>query len=303
MKRIFYFLLLGIFLASCNPLAFRVNSITRKLAKVEVTPHFFEKDSISLKFWKGGTGPALIFIHGFGGDALLSWEKQLSFFAKEHTVIAPDLLWFGESTSTKQPNLSSQTEAIIDLMDYLQLEKATIIGQSYGGFVAINLMQKVPNRIQKLVLANCPGTTFDVSELEKVCQKYAVQTIDELFVLRDPQQIQRLFDLSTFTNPRLPKVLLKSVYSAYFGKNNAELTQLLRLLEKDKEKFPNFNTGKISTLVIWGEQDELFSLAEGKLFADTIGAQFKVIPNCGHAPQVDQPAEFLKILREFILEK
>jgi pimeloyl-ACP methyl ester carboxylesterase len=303
MKLSFYFILIGLFLASCNPVAFRVKSTTRKLAKVEVTPHFFENDSLTLKFWKGGNGPALIFIHGFGGDALLSWEKQLSFFAKDHTVIAPDLLWFGESSSTKPPNLSSQTDAIIDLMDYLQVEKATIIGQSYGGFVAINLVQKAPSRIQKLVLANCPGTTFNVSELDKVCQKYAVQTIDEFFVLKEPQQIQRLFDLVTYTNPQLPKILLKSVFSSYFGKNNAELTQLLRLLEKDQDKFPNFSTGNISTLVVWGEQDELFSLAEGKLFSDTIGAEFKVISNCGHAPQVDQPAEFLKIMQHFILEK
>jgi pimeloyl-ACP methyl ester carboxylesterase len=156
MKLSFNFLLLGIVLASCNPVAFRVKSTTRKLAKEQVTSHFFENDSLKLKFWKGGKGPALIFIHGFGGDALLSWEKQLSFFAKEHTVIAPDLLWFGESTSLMQPNLSSQTEAIIDLMDYLKLEKATIVGQSYGGFVAIQLAQKEPNRIQKLVFANCP---------------------------------------------------------------------------------------------------------------------------------------------------
>jgi pimeloyl-ACP methyl ester carboxylesterase len=303
MKLSFYFILIGLFLASCNPVAFRVKSTTRKLAKVEVTPHFYENDSLTLKFWKGGNGPALIFIHGFGGDALLSWEKQLSYFAKNHTVIAPDLLWFGESSSTKPPNLSSQTDAIIDLMDYLQVEKATIIGQSYGGFVAINLVQEAPNRIQKLVLANCPGTTFNVSELDKVCQKYAVQTIDKFFVLKEPQQIQRLFDLVTYTNPQLPKILLKSVFSSYFGKNNAELTQLLRLLEKDQDKFLNFSTGNISTLVIWGEQDELFSLAEGKLFSDTIGAEFKVISNCGHAPQVDQPAEFLKIMQYFILEK
>jgi pimeloyl-ACP methyl ester carboxylesterase len=137
----------------------------------------------------------------------------------------------------------------------------------------------------------------------QIVQKYAVQTIDELFILKKPQQIQRLFDLVTFTNPRLPKILLKSIYSGYFNKNNAELTQLLRLLLKEQDNFPNFKTGNIPTLVVWGEQDELFSLAEGKLFSDTIGAQFKVIPNCGHAPQVDQPAEFLKILQQFILEK
>lgn len=303
MRVFFSFFVLTLLLASCNVVRMKQKSATRKLARNAITVHTFQVDSSTIKYWKGGNGPALVFIHGFGGDALMSWEKEMEEFSKNYTVIAPDILWFGESTSSKKPQLSSQRVAIERLLQHLKIDKATIVGQSYGGFIAIDVAMHNPALIDKLVIANCPGTTFNVQELEDVCTAFKVKSIEELFVLKKPKDVQRLIDLSSYTDPHLPKFILKQSFDKYFDYNHEEQFQLLNTLPNEQDRFSDDRILKtIPTLVLWGEHDEIFSFAEGKRFADSIQADFVSIPKCGHAPQIDDHAAFLSILKNFMIK-
>lgn len=301
MRFFFSFFVLILLFTSCNVVLLKQKSATRKLAKNTITVHTLQSDSSTIKYWKGGNGPALVFLHGFGGDALMSWEKEMEEFSKNYTVIAPDILWFGESTSSKKPQLSSQREAIEQLLKHLKIDKAIIIGQSYGGFIAIDVAIHNPTLIDKLVIANCPGTTFNVQELEDVCKAFKVKSIEELFILKEPKDVQRLIDLSCYTDPHLPKFILKQSFDKYFDYNQEEQFQLLNTLPNEQYRFSDDRILKtMPTLVLWGEHDEIFSFAEGKRFADSIQAEFVSIPKCGHAPQIDDHSLFLAILKEFV---
>lgn len=300
MKSSLIFVLFVILFSSCNVVKMRENATARKLERKEITEYYFQTDSLKIKYWKGGAGPAILFIHGFGGDALLSWDKEMRHFAKTHTVIAADLLWFGESATSLPANLTTQRLALSKLLDHLKVEKVMVIGQSYGGFLAIDLAMNEPTRVTKLCVANCPGTTFNVKELDKVTEKYKVHSIDNLFVFNEPQNVQRLLNLSTYSDPKIPKFALKQAYDMYFNQNHSQLIQLLQTLPGEQSRFKEFALNKrIPTLVLWGEYDEIFSFSEGKLFAESIGAEFISIPNCGHVPQVDAPKVFEKILANF----
>lgn len=302
MRLTFFIALLVVLLTSCNVVRMKQNSETRKLGKNEIASYTLVSDSLKIKYWKGGDGPVVVFIHGFGGDALMTWEKEMKEFSKNHTVIAPDNLWFGESTSTMKPELSSQREAIEYLLAQLNITKATFIGQSYGGFIAIDVAIHNPSMVEKLVVANCPGTTFNVKELESVCSAFKVKTIEELFILTEPKGVQRLIELSSFSDPKIPKFILKQSYDIYFDYNHEEQFQLLNSLPNEQKRFTDDEILKrIPTLVLWGEKDEIFSYAEGKRFAETIKAKFVSIPNCGHAPQIDDHQAFLLLLKNFIL--
>lgn len=286
---------------SCNIVRLKENSATRKLEKNSIKAYTLQTDSLNINYWKGGSGPALLFIHGFGGDALMSWEKEMKEFSKNFTVIAPDILWFGESSSSKKPLLSTQCAAIELLLEHLGIEKVTLIGQSYGGFIAIDVALQNPTLVNKLVVANCPGTTYNIEELKNVCTAFNVKTIEELFVLNGPKDVQRLIDLSSYTDPKLPKFILKQSYERYFDYNHQEQFQLLNTLPSEQSRFSNDKILKtIPTMVLWGEHDEIFSYSEGKRFADSIQASFVSIPKCGHAPQIDDHSTFLKILNEYI---
>jgi pimeloyl-ACP methyl ester carboxylesterase len=273
----------------------------KSLNKNEIYSSVFKSDSISIKYWKGGHGPTLVFIHGFGGDGTVTWEKELKHFVETNTIITYDLLWFGDSYSNEPANLSTQTSALEKLLAHLQIDSATLIGQSYGGFVALDFAYKFPDKVERLVIANSPGPTFDISYLDTVCKNFELNTISDLFVLEDPNNIQRLMNAATYSDKHIPKFLRRQMFDAYFHKNNAEQIALMTSLPAEQSKMQDLSTfKKIPTLVLWGENDEIFPLKEGQKFATAIDAKFVSIPKCGHGPQVDQHKAFLKILNDFI---
>jgi pimeloyl-ACP methyl ester carboxylesterase len=268
--------------------------------KNEIHSAILSEDSLELKYWVGGSGPALVFIHGFGGDGLVTWQKELIHFSKTHTVIAYDLLWFGKSSSKDSANLSSQTAALQSLLSSLNLKSVSLIGQSYGGFVALDFANKNPNMVEKLVIANSPGSTFDISYLDTVCRNFNLKSMVELFVLDDPNNIQRLMNAATYSDKHIPKFIRRQMFDAYFNKHNAEQTALMNSLPNEQGKMQDLSVFKsIPTLVLWGEKDEIFPLKEGQKFAKAINAQFVAIPKCGHGPQIDDHKSFLKILDGF----
>ena len=287
-------------LISCNVIKWKDKHSTKKLARKEITSQYFDEDSLHIKYWKGGSGPAIVFIHGFGGNALLSWEKELELLSKEHTVIAMDILWFGESRSNKPAVLASQTQAIEKLLKKLNVSKASFIGQSYGGFILVDFALKHPEMIERMIIANSPGTTFDIKELEVICNNYKVNNIAEMFVFSEPEKIQRLINLSSYKKPHLPKFALKQSFDIHFAKNQKEKINLLKSLPEERDRMNDISSlQKIETLVLWGEFDEIFSLKSGQTFANAINAKFITIPKCGHAPQIDNHESFLKVLEEF----
>jgi pimeloyl-ACP methyl ester carboxylesterase len=301
MKSLFIFAFLFLPLASCNIVQLSSNRIAKKLDNENIHTSQYIQDSLQINYWIGGKGPTIVFIHGFSGDAMVAWEKELKHFSKSNTVIAYDLLWFGKSYSNEVPNLSTQTAALEKLLAFFQVDSATLIGQSYGGFVALDFANKHPQMIEKMVIASSPGSTFNQAYLDTVCANFNLKSIDELFVLEEPKQIQRLFNAATYSDRHIPKFIRKQMYAAYFDQNHAQLRTLMESLPAEQANMKNLSLFKsIPTLVLWGENDEIFPLKEGEKFASAINAQFISIPKCGHAAQVDQPKKFLKILDEFI---
>jgi pimeloyl-ACP methyl ester carboxylesterase len=301
MKSKFLLAITLLILGSCNLVRMKNNQTAKKLRKDTIETANFDADSLHIKYWKGGQGPIVVFVHGFGGDALMTWERELAHFSKTHTVITYDLLWFGKSYSNAKPNLLAQTEALEKLLAYLKVDSATFVGQSYGGFIALDFATQHPEMIQKLVIANSPGSTFDVSHLDTVCKDYGVSRIDELFVMDRPQDLQRLINMSTYKKPHVPKFLLKQMYSEFCDQYHEELRLLLQTLPTEKARISDLTDIKqIPTLVLWGENDELFPKAEGIKFANAVNAEFVSIPNCGHAAQMDAHDAFLNALNEFI---
>jgi pimeloyl-ACP methyl ester carboxylesterase len=287
-------------LISCNVVKFKDKHATKKLAKQEIVPQYFDEDSLHIKYWKGGSGPTIVFIHGFGGDALMTWEKEMETLAKNHTVISMDILWFGESKTNKPAILATQTEAVEKLLKKLNVTKAGFIGQSYGGFILVDFALKHPEMVDRMIIANSPGTTFDIKELDVICNNYKVKSIDEMFVFSEPEKIQKLVNLSSYKKPHLPKFAMKQSFDIYFADNQKEKINMLKSLPAEQERMKDISSlQKIETLVLWGESDEIFSLKSGQTFANAINAKFVSIPKCGHAPQIDDHESFLRILTEF----
>jgi pimeloyl-ACP methyl ester carboxylesterase len=301
----FLYRFLGILLAmiavsGCQIVRWQQQSTKRKLGRHGIQSHQLTKDGFNIHFWKGGNGPVVLFLHGFGGDAATTWKEEILALSEHFTVIAPDLLWFGKSSFSGEASLSNQTRAIELLLNEFRADKITVVGQSYGGFIALDFCNKHASRVQQVIFANCPGHTFDYSELEKVSSQFGVNTIDELFVFDQPNQLQRLYDLAAFRSINVPQVLLNQSFELYFKDFPKQKRALITTLQSEKNRFGNNPIKNIPSHVVWGEYDELFSVASGKRFADAIQGKWHILKDCGHAPQLDNRKAFTKLITELV---
>jgi pimeloyl-ACP methyl ester carboxylesterase len=276
----------------------------RYLRKNNILPYTYMDEEFTIHYHYGGQGPALLFIHGFALDGMMNWVDVVVPFSQHYTVIVPDLLWFGKSSSTRMPSLESQRKALEILLRDLNITQVNVVGQSYGGFVAVDLAMKNPGLIDKLVVANSPGTSFDENTLEPLLKKNSLSTISDLFVMKDGLDIKRLIHVASYKKPYFPEFLLKQLYKHFFSKHHEEWRILLDSLPEEKKRVENDSLEplqKCNVLVLWGEHDELFIMSEGEKFARLIRANFAVIPGAGHAPQLDNMTEFIRVIRQFLL--
>jgi pimeloyl-ACP methyl ester carboxylesterase len=287
-------------LAGCRVINLQRRMIVRKMNRNGLQSRELNRNGFQLNYWIGGQGPTVLFLHGFGGDALSTWQNELLLMSKSHTVIAPDLLWFGKSSYSGEANLTSQRKAIELLVDELGIEKLTIVGQSYGGFVTLDFANHHPEKISKLIFANCPGHTFDAQHLDTVCKRFNVSQIDELFVFEEPSQLQRLYDLAAHKSIQIPKQLLEQSYALYFSAFHKEKKALMRTLRDEQGHFDFSIRPSIPCFVVWSELDELFNQQSGQQFAQKINANLHILKGCGHAPQLDNRPLFTSKISELL---
>ncbi|MFN5910028.1 MAG: alpha/beta fold hydrolase [Bacteroidota bacterium] len=275
---------------------------SRQLRRNGIHSYTYQDSDFVIHYHMGGKGPVLLFIHGFAMDALMNWADQLCLFSGHFTVIAPDLQWFGKSHSTREPVLATQREAIERLLHELKIDRLHVVGQSYGGFVAMELALKNPGLVDKLCIANCPGSTFDDATLEPLISKNGVQHVGELFITHTPLDIRRLLYVSSFKKPYFPVFVLKQLHHLFFDKYHTQWRNMLYTLSGEKDRIESLEPLKqCHAMVLWGEEDALFLKSEGEKFAKTIDCPFVTIPKTGHATQLDDAKAFNRELKRFFL--
>jgi 3-oxoadipate enol-lactonase len=115
-------------------------------------------DGATIAYEVTGSGPALVFAHGIGGN-LMSWWQQIPFFAPDYTCIAFSQRGFGASKAPAGgPKLSDFPGDVIALLDHLKVDKTVYVGQSMGGWTGVELTLAHPDRVAALVLSNTTGT-------------------------------------------------------------------------------------------------------------------------------------------------
>ena len=230
--------------------------------------------------------PTVILLHGLGADNG-SWQFNIAALAANYHVIAPDQVGFGKSD---KPMLKYRVGTYVDFLDKfmegLKIEKATLVGNSLGGWVAALTAIKYPNRVERLVLADAAG--LKPSEMDmKLIYSLNFSTRDEVRSLAKLVFYNSsFFDNQIFIDESLRKrVLVNDGYT---------INSLIESIKRD-EDFLNASLGQIKkpTLIIWGKQDGLLKLADGEKFNKEIaGSRLVVFDRCGHAPQIEKASDF-----------
>lgn len=253
--------------------------------------HVATSGAARIRYWKGGSGPPMLVLHGFGGDGLSTWRPNLASLMTERTVIVPDLPWFGQSTSDLYPGLLAVARAMLDLLDGEGIARTDAMGVSYGGFVLAAMETLRPGMFDGVVVVDSPGPTFGAGDVDALCQRFEVAHPEDIFLVDEPADVQRLFDLTLHHDRRLPRFLLRDLQREVFTANKDAQRLLMRDLPTHDGR-PTDLAGWRAPLVVWGQYDPVFPLASGVALAEALGAELVVIPDTAHGPSTEEAAAF-----------
>ncbi|KAJ6337549.1 hypothetical protein OIU76_007263 [Salix suchowensis] len=251
--------------------------------------------------------PDLLLIHGLGANALWQWGDVVPHFAPYFNVYVPDLVFFGESHTTRPERTESfQAQCLKRLMEAHSVQKFSLVGLSYGGFVGYSMAAQFMEAVERVVIC-CSGVCMEEKDLTEGV--FAVSDLEEagkILVPRSPGKLRELVAYAFFRPPPLgliPSCFLSDFIDAMCGEYVEEKRDLIRAIPKDR-KLSNIPKLTQPTLIIWGEHDRVFPLELGHRLKRHLGdnAHLTVVKNTGHAFNVEKPKEFIKLLKSFLID-
>lgn len=239
----------------------------------------------------------VIFLHGFPFDKSI-WQGQLDFLKDSYRLISYDIRGFGKSTDEESYlTIDMFADDLIQFMDKLNLEKATICGLSMGGYIALNAIKRFPERFEALILCDtqCIADTAEVKE-----KRY--KTIDEIEI-EGVTNFNDGFIKNVFHKDSLihRKELVEQLKNVVFSNSEHIIKQGLVALAERTETCSTLNEINIPTLILCGREDKVTPLGQSEFMNAVIkGSILHVIDNAGHVSNLEQPQEFNKHLLNFL---
>lgn len=233
-----------------------------------------------------GEGEPVVFLHGIFGSPE-NWRGQIDGLSDRYRVVVPMLPIFevplGECTVPRF------TDHIRQYLDWAGIDRATFVGNSFGGHVALDLAIRFPDRARSLVLAGSSGL-FERGYESGVPVHPSREWIQDRIAAQ-------VFHDASHIRPEMVDEVVEVLASS------ASKRRLVRIAKSAKRTHMGDKLHRISapTLLIWGRQDQITPLEVAREFRDGIpDAELVLIDDCGHAPMIEQPARFTEALRSFL---
>ncbi|GKV35399.1 hypothetical protein SLEP1_g43669 [Rubroshorea leprosula] len=249
--------------------------------------------------------PNLLLVHGFGANAMWQYGEPLRHFNARFNVYVPDLVFFGESyTSRRDRTEVFQAQCVMSMMEAHGVHRMSLVGISYGGFVGYSMAVQYPQKVDRLVLC-CSGVCLEEKDMENGLFKVAdLEEATSILLPQTPDKLRELMRFS-FVKPTkgVPSYFLTDFIEVMCTDYVEEKRELIRTILKHR-KLSDLPHITQPTLIIWGEEDQIFPLELGQRLERHIGesARLVVIKNAGHAVNLEKPKEFIKHLKVFLLD-
>jgi pimeloyl-ACP methyl ester carboxylesterase len=278
-----------------------LSSWSRKYARGK----FVDLDGRSTHYVHRGEGKPLILIHGFNMD-LNTWNDNIEALGNDNSVYALDLWGLGFSArEAVDPSYAFYTEQLLQFMDALGIQKATLVGHSMGGGTAICFAVQYPERVDKLVLVDSTGIPNPLPLRSKF---FTLPGVGEFLLSINSDYFRRknLKDIWFHETDRLTDATFADL--ARFQKVEGTSEVLLQILRLDffhtlRDEIEQLGRLDIPILIVWGRHDASIPFEIGKEMHDILeGSIFEVIDNGGHMPNWDSPAQFNQLVQNFAAE-
>ena len=257
-------------------------------------------NSIQISYNDKGTGnDPLIFIHGFPFDKT-SWDKQLYFFGERQRTISYDIRGFGKSEpGLVQPNIILFAEDLIEFMNALEIEKATVCGLSMGGYILMHAVKNHPERFKALIFADtqCIADSPEAKEGRmKTIAKINNDGIDDFA----SGFLSKAFYKETLENN---KTLVEQVKEVVMSTTRQSITSTLKALAERDEMCSTLMNISVPVLILCGDNDDITPMKQLELMNNEIpNSKLVVIKNAGHLSNLEQPEQFNRVVSDFIID-
>ena len=269
-----------------------------------------------ISFVRAGSGPALLLLHGIGNNCQ-TWAAVIDRLAETHTVIAPDLLGHGDSDKPRGDySVAAYANGVRDLMSVLDIERATVVGHSLGGGIALQFAYQFPERCERLVLVSSGGLGPELS----AGLRAATLPGAELVLTRADRRLRPAAPrvpgprpvgqahraaAGCATSPRPATRSSPSRTSRRGGRSSAPCAGVVDARGQAVSALDRlYLAHAVPMLVIWGSRDPIVPA----LHAETVRATGARTPasrssdGAGHWAHLDDPDRFCDVLLDFLGE-
>ena len=260
-----------------------------------------------------GSGPPIVLIHGMVNSSR-HWREVALRLADRYTVIAPDLIGHGDSATPRGDySLGAHAAAIRDLLVAIGIERATIVGHSLGGGVAMQFFWQFPERVEWLALVSSGGLGSEVSPMLRGAALPGAGLL--LWAAAHPRAQAGLERMAA----RLERggrgeiaVQIRAVVRALgplerSGGRKAFLETLRAVIDVRGQRVSAndrlYLLGPVPTLIVWGARDRTIPAVHGRAASECIpGSRFELIEGAAHFPHLERSAELAGVLADFVAE-
>ena len=257
-----------------------------------------------------GSGPVIVLVHGITSTSE-TWEKVMPALSKRFTVIAPDLLGHGGSAKPRGDySLGAYASGIRDLLISLGHDRATFVGHSLGGGVAMQLAYQFPERCERLVLIDSGGLGEEVNLLLRMATlpgaELVLPVLADQRVLGVGRGVGRFFDRIGLHFHTDVAEMARGHASLADRDARAAFVHTLRTIVDPRGQRVNasdrlYLAEEVPFLVIWGERDSIIPVAHAHAVHEQVPtSRLEVFEGAGHFPHVDEPHRFIEVLTDFI---
>ncbi len=257
-----------------------------------------------------GQGPAILLIHGMAGSSR-TWVDVMNVLRRDYTVIAPDLLGHGESAKPMGDySLGAHASGLRDLVvGALGVERATVVGQSLGGGVAMQLAYQHPELCERLVLVGSGGLGREVSWMLRALTlpgaEYAMPVLFPRFLRDLGNELSRFVRDRGIRAPHAAEMWRAYASLAEPDNRDAFVRTLRAVIDPGGQSVSAndrlYLAGAVPSLILWGDRDDIIPVEHAHAaHARMPNSRLEIFEGAGHFLHVERPAEVAALLHDFV---
>jgi pimeloyl-ACP methyl ester carboxylesterase len=259
-------------------------------------------NGIKTNYLEDGKGTPVVFVHGSGPGvtAYANWRLVMPGLAPHYRTLAPDMVGFGYTDRPAGVTYNVQTWAdqTIGFMDALDIQTASVVGNSFGGGIALRMATQHPERIDKLVLMGSMGVSFPITDgLDRVWgYQPSVENMKAMLgIFAYSPELQNDDELARVRYEASIQPGFQEAFSSMFPAPRQSSVEAMTTPDEELRKIDK------ETLIVHGRDDKVIPLENSYRLLQLIDrSQLHVFGHCGHWVQIEQAAPFVRLVDDFI---